>query len=112
MRTLPILAVLLVSCVHGAPPPASMPVMRLDSAHADEVLRPGDFLFRYVDEHDPLDAVISGAIIQASSVTIESTSEALRLTERAARGAHGHLSRRGSHRGVGDLQVAPDERSS
>lgn len=61
-----------------------MPAFRLDAAHADEVLRPGDFLFRYVDEHDPLDAVISGAVIQASEVVIESTSEAVRLTERAA----------------------------
>lgn len=84
MRTL-VFAVLLASCVRGAPPPPSMPVLRLDAAHADEVLRPGDFLFRYVDERDPLDAVISGAIIQASSVTIESASEALRLTEGAAR---------------------------
>lgn len=84
MRVVAASAVLLAACVHGEPPPPSMPVLRLDAAHADEVLRPGDFLFRYVDERDPLDAVISGAVIQASEVVIESTSEAVRLSEHAA----------------------------
>jgi len=77
-------ACVLAGCVRGAPPPPSLPVVRLDAASADEVLRPGDFLFRYVDERDPVDAVITGAVIQAGAVMIESTSEAVRLTERAA----------------------------
>lgn len=58
-----------------------MPRRDLARADADEFLQPGDFLFRYADPDDPLDALISGAIIQAGAVTAESTFAVGRLTE-------------------------------
>lgn len=62
-----------------------MLVARLNHANADQVLQPGDFLFRYVDPQDPLDAQITNAIIQAGQVTVASAAANVTLTEQAAR---------------------------
>ncbi len=54
-------------------------VAALTPGTADNVLRPGDFLFRYVNPTDPLSDAISGAIIRGSQAAIEATGRALKL---------------------------------
>lgn len=75
----------LLGCVRAQPPEEAMLVARLNRANADQVLQPGDFLFRYVDPQDPLDAQITNAIIQAGQVTAASAAANVELTEQAAR---------------------------
>ena len=68
-----------VGCVHGTH--VEFPTRTLTLAEADTVLQPGDFLFRWVDAHDPLVSQVSGAIISSSEVTVQASSEAIHATE-------------------------------
>lgn len=85
MRRLASLALLLltVGCVHGTH--VAFPVVRLDESTADQLLIPGDFLFRWVDPRDPLVSQISSAIITGGEVTAQATSEAVHATDAVIR---------------------------
>jgi len=58
---------------------------RVPPAQVDELLRPGDFLFRYVDPNDPLDAQVTNAIIQSGQVTVQASSDAADGIDRTVR---------------------------
>ena len=78
-----------LGCVHAQPPEEAMMVARLGRTTADDILQPGDFLFRYVDPSDPLEAQITNAVIQAGQVTVASAAADISLTEQAARDLFG-----------------------
>lgn len=85
MRPLRLFASAALLCAACRTPPPLHPAgptlpETLDAARADAVLRPGDFLFRYVDPRDPLDSKISGAIIKAGQSAIQTTKDAIDQT--------------------------------
>ncbi|MFO0685166.1 MAG: hypothetical protein U0234_24110 [Sandaracinus sp.] len=79
----PLLFLFAAGCVHGTH--VEFPVQRLELAEADSLLMPGDFLFRWVDAHDPLVSQVSGAIISGGEVTVQASSEAIHATEDVVR---------------------------
>ncbi|MFO0711359.1 MAG: hypothetical protein U0353_16030 [Sandaracinus sp.] len=72
-------------CAPATWAPGSFAQRHVTAGEIDEVLRPGDFLFRYVDPADPLDAQITNAIIQSGQVTVQSTSDATESVDRSVR---------------------------
>ena len=70
----------LAGCAHAPPAPSSMIRLSVQRHTADTVLRPGDFLFRYVNPTDPLDSKVSGAIVEAGQVAVQSTVDTAKVT--------------------------------
>ncbi|MBN8616550.1 MAG: hypothetical protein J0L92_38550 [Deltaproteobacteria bacterium] len=73
------------ACAPATWAPGSFAQRRVTATEIDQVLVPGDFLFRYVDPADPLDAQITNAIIQSGQVTVQSTSDATEGVDRSLR---------------------------
>lgn len=78
-----ILSLLVFGCAHSTVPTPRLPLVRLQAAHADQLLQPGDFLFRVVDPRDPLVSQMSGVVIEGGQVAIQATTDAVRSSEHA-----------------------------
>jgi hypothetical protein len=62
---------------------------RVAPSELDETLQPGDFLFRYVDPNDPLDAQVTNAIIQSGQITVQASADAAEGIDLTVRGVLG-----------------------
>ena len=65
-----------LGCAPSTWAPGSFAMRRVATTDVDDVLAPGDFLFRYVDPSDPLDAQVTNAIIQSGQVTVQASADA------------------------------------
>ena len=77
------LALVCVAACHLPPP--QMPIVALaevalTSQSADQALRPGDFLFRYVNPKDRLGDKVIGGVIKGGQIAVEATSSLLKLS--------------------------------